>query len=508
MVKFFKNIFKFLISRFFIFSMFILVQLAFVIYITWRLSYGQIYINYFFSALSIIVAIAILNRSFNPAYKISWLLLVLIVPFAGVVLYLMFGRLRLSKRMIRFLEKLYKKQAKDYKKIETEIPIDDDDFRKMTTYITNLTGMPVYENTINRFLSSGEEFHEELLNELKQAKKYIFMEYFIISKGKMWDSIFEVLCLKVKEGVDVRIIYDDFGSLKGLKYNFKRKVNEAGIKIVNYNPFRPRLTMVINYRDHRKITVVDGNVGFISGINLADEYINQKVLFGYWKDSGILLKGSAVWNLTFLFLQMWQFSTKENIEYEKYRPEVTYNTVGYVQPFGDGPLGNYQVTADMYLQMISTAKKYIYITTPYLILDHETITALQIAARSGVNVNILMPAIPDKKIIYAVSESYFPELISAGVNIYRYKPGFVHSKLIVIDDKIALIGTANLDFRSLYLHYEVSCLLYKTRSIADIVRDYDECLDASVLVTYQESIKRSWLKRVIVAILKAFAPMF
>ncbi|MCK9537461.1 MAG: phospholipase D-like domain-containing protein, partial [Bacilli bacterium] len=274
------------------------------------------------------------------------------------------------------------------------------------------------------------------------------------------------------------------------------------------NPFRPRLTMVINYRDHRKITVVDGEVGFIGGINIADEYINKKVLFGHWKDMAMLLKGEAVWNLTFLFLQMWQFCTKEQIEYRDYRPNITYNTNGYIQPFGDGPLDNNQATADIYLQIINSAKKHIYITTPYLILDHETITALQIAAKSGVDVCILMPHIPDKKIIFAVSQSYFPELIAAGVKIYRYLPGFVHSKVVVVDDKIALFGSANLDFRSLYLHYEASCLLYKTKSILEMSLDFNKCLEVSHLVTYEECMKKSWLLRILVAILKAFAPMF
>ncbi|MDD4077516.1 MAG: cardiolipin synthase [Bacilli bacterium] len=508
MVKFFKKIFKVLVSRAFIFSLLILLQLFFVAYLAWRLTYGRIYIYYFFNVLSVIVAISILNRSFNPAYKISWLLLVLIIPFVGVILYLLFGRLRLSRKTMRLLNELYSKKAVELKKPEIETPIDNEDFKKMTNYVTNLTGMPVYENTLSRLLPTGEEFHSVLLDELKRAKKFIFMEYFIISEGELWESIFEVLVEKVKEGVDVRIIYDDFGSLKGLRYNFKRRLSAKGIKIVNYNPFRPRLTMVINYRDHRKITVVDGEVGFIGGINIADEYINKKVLFGHWKDMAMLLKGEAVWNLTFLFLQMWQFCTKEQIEYRDYRPNITYNTNGYIQPFGDGPLDNNQATADIYLQIINSAKKHIYITTPYLILDHETITALQIAAKSGVDVCILMPHIPDKKIIFAVSQSYFPELIAAGVKIYRYLPGFVHSKVVVVDDKIALFGSANLDFRSLYLHYEASCLLYKTKSILEMSLDFNKCLEVSHLVTYEECMKKSWLLRILVAILKAFAPMF
>ncbi|MDI9507548.1 MAG: cardiolipin synthase [Bacillota bacterium] len=508
MVKILKKIFKVLVSRSFIFSFLILLQLSFVIFITWRLTYGRVYVHYFFTGLSIVVAVMILNRTFNPAYKISWLLLVLIIPFVGVVLYILFGRLRLSPKTRRFLNELYSVKAGELQRADLDMPIDDADFRKMTDYVQNLTGMPVCENTLSRFLESGEAFHAALLEELGRAKKFIFMEYFIISEGEMWNSVFEILARKVKEGVDVRIIYDDFGSLKGLRYNFKKRVLREGIKIINYNPFRPRLSMAINYRDHRKITVIDGNVGFIGGINIADEYINKKVLYGYWKDAAMLLKGDAVWNLTFLFLQMWQFCTRENIDYGEYKPSVAYSASGYVLPFGDGPLDNNQAIADIYLQMINRAKERLYITTPYLILDNETITALKIAAKSGVDVYILMPHIPDKKIIFAVSQSYFPELIEAGVKIYRYLPGFVHSKVVIADDRIALFGSANLDFRSLYLHYEASCLLYGTSSVTEMAEDFRKCLEESRLVTREEAVKKPWIARILVAVLKAFAPMF
>ena len=508
MVKFLKNIFKVLISRAFIFSFLILLQLIIVIYLAWRLTSEQLYVYYFVNVLSIIVALSILNRSFNPAYKISWLLLVLIIPFVGVTLYLLFGRLRLSRRKMRLLNDLYSKKAIELKKTDLDVPIANRDFLKMTEYVTNLTGMPVYENTLSKLLINGEQFHLAFLEELKRAQKFIFLEFFIISEGEMWDSILEVLAEKVKAGVDVRIIYDDFGSLKGLRYNFKQRVAAKGIKIINYNPFRPRLTMIINYRDHRKIAVIDGNVGFLGGINIADEYINKKVLFGYWKDMAMLLKGQAVWNLTFLFLQMWQFCTKENIDYQLYKPDVTYNITGYIQPFGDGPLDKHQIIADVFLQIINSAKKHIYITSPYLILDHETITALQITAKSGVDVRILMPHIPDKKIIFAVSQSYFPSLIESGVKIYRYLPGFIHSKAIVADDEIAILGSANLDFRSLYLHYESNCLLHKTSSVAEMSQEFLRCLEVSKLVTYEDCMRKPWIVRIVVAILRAFAPMF
>ncbi|HEY8395585.1 MAG TPA: cardiolipin synthase, partial [Bacilli bacterium] len=353
----------------------------------------------------------------------------------------------------------------------------------------------------------GEKFFEALLSELKKAEKFIFLEYFILEEGYMWDKILAILEEKVKQGVDVRLLYDDFGNINRLKYNFKREMIKKGIKTINFNPYRPRLSMFINYRDHRKITVIDGNVGFVGGINLADEYINKKVLFGYWKDASLMLKGEAVWNLTYLFLEMWQTASSDTFDYEKYYPTQAYPSDGFVQPFGDGPHDNHQTIEMAYMQIINNAKRYVYISTPYLIIDNEIATALKLAALSGVDVRIMMPHIPDKKLVFLISRSYYPELMRAGVKIYEFLPGFLHSKMIIADDEVGIIGTANLDFRSFYLHFEVSCLLYKTTSVLEMRADALKCLEESKLVTFEDLKKIPIFKKILAAILKAFSPL-
>lgn len=265
--------------------------------------------------------------------------------------------------------------------------------------------------------------------------------------------------------------------------------------------------MVINYRDHRKITIIDGNVGFVGGANLADEYINRVRKFGYWKDATVMIKGEAVWNLTLLFLQMWQYSTKDTFDYSIYRPTISYPTTGFVLPFGDGPLDGHQTIEMSYINIIASAKKYVYITTPYLVLDNELATCLKNAAQSGVDVRIMMPHIPDKKIVFMISRSYYYDLIEAGVKIYEFLPGFLHSKYLVSDDEVAIVGTANLDYRSFYLHYEVVTLLYKTESVIDVKEDFDKATEVCHLVSLKEAKDVSLLKRAFVSFLRVFSPM-
>lgn len=507
MLKILKNIFKFFMSRVTIISLLLLFQLGIVLFLAYQLWRIGIYIYIIFYVLSIIASLFILNRSFNPAYKISWIMLVLVIPIAGYIFYLLFGSLRMSKNRKKLIKALDNELINEASKYKDEIKLEDANLEKLATYINNTTGLQVQRNTMSKFLPSGEDFHKELLAELKKAEKFIFMEYFIIREGHMWESIKEVLIQKVQEGVDVRLIYDDFGSINKVSYKFKKELESAGIKVVNFNPYRPRLTMIINYRDHRKITIIDGNVGFVGGANLADEYINRVRKFGYWKDATVVIKGEAVWNLTLLFIQMWKFSTNDDFDYAKYRPTVSYNTTGYVLPFGDGPLDGHQSIEMSYINIINNAKKYVYITTPYLVLDNEMTTALRTAAQSGVDVRIMMPHIPDKKLVFMISRSYYQDLIEAGVKIYEFLPGFLHSKYIVSDDEISIVGTANLDYRSFYLHYEVVTLLYKTESVIDVKRDFDKALEVCHLVKLEETKKVSILKKALVSFLRVFSPM-
>jgi cardiolipin synthase len=506
MFRIFKKFFKLIMSRGFIISFLLLLQLSFFFFIAWELGRRGIYIYALFAGLSVIFAVSILNRSFNPAYKISWLLVVLVIPFAGPIFYLMFGRRYFSKKQIRKLQKLHQDTVHQLQRNYREITMDNPDVVKTSHYITRVTGLPGWENTESDLLTPGERFFEVFMEELKKAKKFIFLEYFILEDGYMWQSIKEVLEQKVEEGVDVRLLYDDFANVNRVGISFKKDLQKKGIKVINFNPYRPRLSMVINYRDHRKITVIDGNVGFVGGINLADEYINRTKKFGYWKDASIVLRGAAVWNLTYLFMEMWQTSSKDVFDYELYYPTETYPTDGFIQPFGDGPHDAHQSIEMVYMQIINNAKRYVYVSTPYLIIDNEIATALRLAALSGVDVRIMMPHVPDKKLVYLISKSYYPELMRAGVKIYEYLPGFMHAKMIVSDDEVAMIGTANLDYRSFYLHFEVSCYLYRTKSVLQMRDDALSCLQEAKQVT-EDDLKTSLVKRLLVAVLRAFSPM-
>ncbi len=502
-----KKIFKLIISRGFIASFLLLVQIASVFLLAYEIGKYGLIIYIVFVAISYLFAFSILSRSFNPAYKISWIMLVLMLPVVGVFFYLMFGRLRLSKRRVKLINKIYSEVQAEQKNNTCEVILDDSDNEKLSRYVQSASGFAPHDHSTNKLLTPGEALYASLLEELSKAEHFIFMEYFIIGEGKMWESILEILETKAKQGLDVRVIYDDFGCLQKTKLNFKKNLIAKGIKVVNFNPFIPRLTMIINYRDHRKITVIDGNVGFVGGANLSDEYINLINLFGHWKDTAIFIKGEGVWNLTFLFLQMWQLSTRETFNFNEYRPTIQEHGDGFVQAFGDGPFDKQQIIETAYLSIINQAKSYVYITSPYLVLDSEMVTALKIAGQSGIDVRIIVPHQPDKKWVFFVTQSYYQQLITSGVKIYEYLPGFIHSKTIVSDDKVAMVGTANLDYRSLYYHFEVSALLFKTPTVFDLRDDTNRCFEVSHLVSETEAKKRTLLRKMIVSFLHAFSPM-
>lgn len=507
MKKFFKQVLKVIFSRTFVLVMLLLFQVGFLLLSIYEIGLLGINIYIIFMILSIIAALFINNRNFNPAYKISWLLVVLAIPFFGIFFYFLFGRLKVNKRSKKYLKVGLIETENFYKEANKNIDLKDKDFIKVSNYVTNTTSMPVFSNTSSVYLNSGEVAFSEIVNELKNAKKFIFLEFFIIQYGKMWSTIYDILIEKVKEGVDVRVIYDDFGCLNKLKNNFKKELTNTGIKVTSFNPIIPILSSTINYRDHRKIIVVDGNVGFTGGINISDEYINEIEVFGHWKDSMIKIKGSGVYSLTYYFLRMWKKCANEDFEFKDFAPTYEDVTDGYVQVFGDGPFTQDQSTEMTYMQIINEANHYVYITTPYLILDNEVLTALKTSALSGVDVRIITPHIPDKKMVFMVTRSYYAELIKAGVKIYEYSPGFIHGKTIVSDDTLGIVGSANFDFRSLYLHYEISCLLYDTSTISDIKNDFLKTIEISHEVSLKETETKNIFKKMIVAILRAFSPM-
>ena len=478
------------------------------------LKYSESFFDFYLASLtlSIIIVFIIINNKSNPSYKIAWIVPVMIFPIFGGLFYLLYGGNKLSTR-----EKL--KMVIQNIEMTNSLKQDDEIIKKIgdksiyaknqSDYILNYAKCPVYNNTETTYFKIGEEKFEALLRELKKAEKFIFLEYFIIQEGKMFNSILEILEEKAKQGVDVRLIYDDVGCIVTLPHNYKNTLEAKGIKCRVFNPIKPFFTRRLNNRDHRKIVVIDGDVGFTGGINLADEYINEYEKHGYWKDAGIMLKGDAVWNLTVMFLSMWDYIDNKEEDYIKFKPSKNkyYNSKGYVQPFDDSPLINEPIGETVYLNLINKAKDYIYINTPYLIIDNEMATALKIAAKSGVDIKIVTPYIPDKKFVHAVTKSYYESFIKDGIEIYEFTPGFMHAKTFVVDDEYGVVGSINLDFRSLYLHYECGVWLYKTDSIKSMKDDYLETLKRCHKVTMEECKNTSSIRKVLRLIIRMFAPL-
>ncbi len=505
-----KKILNFLTSRLFIFGISILAQVIVLIIAIIYLSKYGIYMYAIFTLLSIATILFVISKKDNPIYKLAWIVPVALFPILGWLFYYLAGRGKISKKKRKRIDLVYNSTsvlAVQDEDITSELEMNDKSFANQVSYIKNTSLFPIYNGTQTEYLSPGEEFFTRLCEELKKAKKFIFMEYFIIQEGKMWDEILDIMTQKVKEGVEVKIIYDDLGCIQTLPTKYHKKLSSLGIEVHAFNVFKPSIDVFMNYRDHRKITVIDGNVGFTGGNNLADEYINAFVKFGHWKDSSIMLKGDAVWNLTVMFLQMWQYYEVHDIKYGEYLPTETFENDGYVMPFGDGPLDNHLIGEMAYINMITRANNYVSITTPYLILDNEMLTALCNAAHSGVKVTIITPHIADKWYVHLVTRYNYKQLIQAGVEIYEYTGGFIHAKTIVADDEIAIVGTQNFDFRSFYLHFECSVLLYKNSSIKSVREDHIETLKISQQVTIEDCNNSNWFIKFVQICLNLFSPL-
>ena len=376
-------------------------------------------------------------------------------------------------------------------------------------YLWKKAGFPVYQNTDVRFYKDTCEALEAQKEELKKAEKFIFMEYHAIQDSTAWAGIEAILKEKAASGVDVRVFYDDMGSIGFLSKPFVKRLQSEGIKCKVFNPVMPVLNVFMNNRDHRKITVIDGKVGFTGGYNLADEYFNLTHPYGQWKDSGIRLEGEAVRSLTVIFLRLWSALEKEKEDLSGFFPEVSCDASaqGFVQPYSDSPLDGERTGENVYLNLIKGAQDYVYITTPYLIIDDEMKRELTMAAERGVDVRIVTPGIPDKKLIYSVTRSYYAGLATRGVRIYEYEPGFIHAKQFLADGEIAAVGTINLDFRSLYLHFENGCLFYDCPAVADLKTDFDELFEISREVTGKYSAKQNVAVRGVQCILRLFSPL-
>ncbi len=494
----------------------LLIALQAIILIVVILRFQQ-YFVYFYALcilLSVLVVMVIVNSRLNPAYKIGWIIAIMAFPIFGGLFYLLFGSDQTRQKFLNEMLPIHKKIKRHLTQdpqIMTEIESIDKRAANQSHYITNYALCPIYQQTSSEYLNLGERKFERLIEELKKAKHYIFLEYFIIEEGQMWDTILEILKEKAAEGVDVRVIYDDFGCLFLLPTGYDKKLEAMGIKCCVFNPFIPLLTLRMNNRDHRKICVIDGHTAFTGGINLADEYINAIDKHGHWKDTALIIKGEAVWSFTVMFLTMWDYLRKTNEDYEAYRPHVhhpePFEGDGFVQPYTDCPLDNESVGENVYLNLINNAKEYVYINTPYLILDHEMITALSQAAKRGVDVRILTPHHGDKWYVHGVTRANYWALVDDGVKIYEYTPGFVHAKTFVVDDEYAVVGTINLDYRSLYLHYECAAWLYKTKSVLDVRDDYLETLKVSQKITSADFNTIPWYRKIMFAFLRIFAPL-
>lgn len=510
-----ERIWRVLFHRVTVIVLLILVQIAALVFAVLKFDEDFVYFYGFCFALSIVAVLCIINNKSNPAYKIAWIIPILALPIFGGMFYLFFNGDKLWFRRKKRMEEINRDfiAGMDLNNgVLEEIASQDSKAGNQSRYIEKFAQCPPYRNTVTEYLPSGEVKFKFLLEELRKAKRYIFLEYFIIEEGKMWNSVLHILQEKAKRGVEVRVIYDDMGSLMTLPANYKAKLEDLGIKCCVFNPFIPVLSLQFNNRDHRKICVIDGVAGFMGGINLADEYINARKKHGHWKDTAILLKGDAVWSLVVMFLSMWGYVNKTREDYGKFRPREIPDlppeqSAGYVQPYTDSPLDDESVGETVYLNLINKAERYVYINTPYLILSNEMITALSAAAKGGVDVRIVTPHIGDKWFVHSVTRAYYGPLVEAGVKIYEYTPGFIHAKSFVVDGEYGVVGSINLDYRSLYLHFESAVWLYRTNSIVQILEDYQKCLELCEEVTLQDVRGVKWYRRLTRSVLRVFAPL-
>ncbi len=504
-----KNI---LFDRVVIVVLSILVQLLTIITVIWRFSNYFVLFDVIFTVISILAVVHILNSRSDPAYKIAWIVPIMLLPIFGGLFYLMVGGTGLSDRMKRRMSQITEKMKECLSQNQKTVSLLRQESiiaYNQGRYIEKYTLCPVYNNSSTEFLPSGEAFFEQLVKELKSAEKFIFLEFFIIEEGIMWNTILDILKDKAREGVDVRVVYDDVGCMFKLPVGYNKKLEDMGIKCCVFNPFIPILSLRLNNRDHRKIVVIDGRTAFTGGANIADEYINRRERFGHWRDCAIEVKGAAVWSFTVMFLSMWTFLRKTKEDYERFMPpsDSEEECYGFVQPFDDSPLDDEHVSEAVYLNLINQAKKYIYIETPYLIADNKMMVSLCLAAKRGVDVRILTPDIPDKKYAFAVTQSSYEELLLSGVSIYQYTPGFNHGKTFVVDDCYAVVGTINLDYRSLYLHFECGVWMYNTKSVEQVKDSTLKALEVSREITMEHVRSLSKLRRILRTFLKIFAPL-
>ena len=500
-----KKIIKFISGKLFITSVLILMQIIAYFMMFYHISRYSPYIYGFMTFLSLFFAFKTATSDLQPDFKVIWIFFLISVPIFSWIIYIIIRKKKTPEKKRNFLKNINKTIIIP-KDISLLNQINDDDVKKQINYIVSTTKHGIYNRTASKFFPMGEYFFKNLEETLKKAERFIFLEYFIISKGNVWNRIFEILKFKAKNGVEIRILYDDIGSINLLPYGFRKNLKKYGIKSAKFNPLTPYPDISANYRDHRKIAVIDGKYAYTGGINLADEYSNEKERFGIWKDYGILVEGKAVNEMTAMFLRVWEYSIGKCEEnFDKYICDYHSENDGLVIPFGADPSMKENTVKNAYLNMISSAKKYIYITTPYLIPDSETLSALKLASKSGVDVRIIAPHIPDKWYVAAVTKANYDLLLKSGVKIYEYKYGFIHAKSILSDDKSAIIGTANFDYRSFYYLFENLIFLYKTNSIKEIKSDFIKTISESIKITEKDIENRNFIEKAYYSFMNFFA---
>lgn len=464
------------------------------------------------TALEILVLLILFNSPMNSTAKLSWMLLIGALPLFGSIFYL-WTQLetghRSIKKKLNKLNEISGKMLPQNQTVKEKLENVNPESAAIAEYLYNIGGSPVFDGTETEYYPVGEKKFPRMLEELEKAEKFIFLEYFIIEEGYMWGKVLEILARKVEQGVEVRVMYDGSCEFSTLPYDYPKRIRKLGIQCKTWEPIKPVITSAYNYRDHRKILVIDGKTAFCGGINLADEYINHTVRYGYWKDTAVMLRGAAVDSFTLMFLQMWNVKEKETEQFSKYfhHYDKDIRANGFVIPYSDSPLNDHKIAERVYMDMLYTAKKYVYIMTPYLILDDEISTALRYTAQRGVDVRLILPGIPDKKAIWALAKSHYRQLIASGVKIYEYTPGFIHAKGFLSDDTKAVVGSINLDYRSLYHHFECAVYMYGSSCIKDISDDFQKTFSECRKVTSETIKKERFATKVTGAVLKLIAPL-
>jgi len=492
----------------------ICIQFKFVIFQMSESSSFLNYVNCIIEIVKLCFVLYIIYKFQNPSYKALWIICIVCFPIPGIISFIVFGNTKISKLFQSKLDEDYINSQK-YIKYDKEICKEIEDIDKLkynqVNYLYNTNGLPVYRNSYVEYFDIGEKYFESMIGDISKAKQYVFIESFSLTEGVMWNRLFDVLKQKVSKGIRVYLIVDGINDFEKFPENFRKSLDEVGIEYRIFNSSIIKINKYLNYRDHRKIVVIDGEIAYTGGTNIGDEYINIYKKFGHWKDAGIKISGEAVLSHLTIFIRMWNLSGDDRrLEYQHFISNNKINTninKGYIMPYCDGPDNGSNPAQNLYIQIINTAKNYLYITTPYLILDNDVVTALRNTAKSGVDIRIIVPYIPDKKFVNLTTKSFYQVLLESGVKIFEYKPGFIHSKIFVSDNELATVGSVNLDFRGLHFHYECGNWIYKTGIEKVIKDDFIATQEKSIQINLDDWEKRGFLQRLLDKILILFSPL-